>query len=335
MKRQIIIAFAAAILSACQNSTPVAVVTVTPTGTALPVRSTETLTPTADAYWELEDILTKWEQSAHANTYDLSKGPNTYCARCHSPKNWDPQSKIDAAPNCVSCKLASEDSPRMALNNPLVVEDAWEDIGCDICHARIDGRVSGEIAWWNQTTQTHEEIVDSNDLCQKCHENTEVLEHRIDLGERLHQGSSCIDCHDAHSTEASCTNEGCHAGIVELTDFPPATPVGVHTEGSNAFCAASNCHPAATAVATQPRSVHGYIHSSVSCVACHAAGEVHIGPSSESGLWVTWRSLDLYGLYWEQPYASHNLQVEVDCLRCHSDDSPWGLPTVSGNELKK
>ena len=49
--------------------------------------------------------LAAWEESPHGNTYDLGKGPNTYCSRCHSPQNWDPASRPGPPPNCITCKF--------------------------------------------------------------------------------------------------------------------------------------------------------------------------------------------------------------------------------------
>jgi hypothetical protein len=63
--------------------------------------------PNQALYWNA------WEAGPHANTYDLEKGPNTYCAKCHSPTNWDPAAVVDPPPNCVSCKFPFESEPRI------------------------------------------------------------------------------------------------------------------------------------------------------------------------------------------------------------------------------
>ena len=52
-------------------------------------------------------------EGVHADTYSLGTGPNTYCAVCKSPANWDPQAVVDAPPNCVSCKFESDTTMRV------------------------------------------------------------------------------------------------------------------------------------------------------------------------------------------------------------------------------
>src|SRR5690606_4502552 len=66
------------------------------------------------------DIMLAWEGSPHGNTYDLGKGPNTYCSRCHSPQNWDPESTTDRPPNCVTCKFPTDPELRIATTMDFV-----------------------------------------------------------------------------------------------------------------------------------------------------------------------------------------------------------------------
>ena len=76
----------------------------------------------------------KWEESAHGNTYDLGKGPNTYCSRCHSPSNWDPESTTGPPPNCVNCKFPTDEEVRDAPTMAFVEEEDWANITCENCH---------------------------------------------------------------------------------------------------------------------------------------------------------------------------------------------------------
>ncbi|MCJ7434981.1 MAG: hypothetical protein MUO77_15980 [Anaerolineales bacterium] len=291
--------------------------------------------PTAPQVRESEEWVL-WSTSAHANTYDLAKGPNTYCAKCHSPFNWDPQAKIGDSPNCVSCKMSTEKLPRVSEQNPMVSAAEWQNITCDTCHETTGVDVSSSIAWWDQETGQYDQIANSTDLCNQCHRDTEVLRHQIDLKDSAHAGFECVDCHDAHSTAASCSNAGCHENIRPKSVLPPATPMGgQHPNTGSAFCGGPSCHPVATQAALSNHTIHGSVHGIVSCTACHDAGGMQVGPSEELGAWVTFRTMEIDGVINTTPYDSHHIQVEVDCTRCHFESSSWGLPMVTGNEFEK
>ncbi len=238
-------------------------------------------------------IRAAWRSSPHGNTYDLGKGPNTYCARCHSPRNWDPAARIDPAPNCVSCKFAFDPAPRRAAGNPLVPANEWKDIGCEICHPMENGIASKQVAWLNTATGKYEAVATVNDLCDKCHADTEVLRHKRDLGSSAHVGWSCVACHDAHTTKASCTSSACHGPLFATK----ATPIAGHDAA----------------------------HQSVQCVACHDASGLEIGSAAGTSQWTTLRTTELLGRSTAAPYQSHNVQRKVDCARCHFPGNPWKL----------
>lgn len=251
--------------------------------------SVEAPTPTPDT----SEIWQKWQSSAHADTYALEKGPNTYCARCHSPHNWDPEAVIDPPPNCVSCKFASEDRPRIAAGNPLVSENEWQDIGCTVCHPQETGNVDGNvIAWSNPSTGAYETLASSTELCEQCHRDTKMLRHKREISQEVHTGYTCTDCHDPHSAEAGCTNAGCHAEAFTVSD---------------------------------PAPTHDADHQSVACVACHDASGLPVEPFGPDGEWTTVRNTELFGQTSTESYQSHNLQKSVDCQRCHYAGNPWQL----------
>lgn len=231
-----------------------------------------------------------WQKSPHANTYDEGKGPNTYCARCHSPLNWDPKAVVDPAPNCVSCKFAFDPQMRVATGNPPVAREAWRDIGCEICHVVKDGAASATPTWLDTRTGYHETVADSTELCAKCHTDTATIRHARDLGMETHEQFACTACHDAHSTAASC--------------------------------AAAGCHPATAGSAPG----HDSAHAKVTCGACHDAAKLEAGPLPDGSAWVTFRTTELLGRKTKTAYASHNLQRAVDCARCHYASNPWKLP---------
>ena len=273
----------------------------------------------------------KWQIGPHANTYDLAKGPNTYCSRCHAPRNWDPQAVIDPPPNCVSCKFSFESGPRMAAGNPLVAEKEWLDIGCDVCHREIDGNISPELAWWDQAAGQYILVASATSLCGRCHTDTETIRHRRDLGNDAHADFQCTDCHDPHTVKTSCTESGCHASTIVNNHFdgPVPTPADdVHPNGGTGVCGGTDCHAQATVVARAESSMHNPAHAAVSCVACHDASALQVGPLEESDLWMTFRTTELLGRVTTKPYQSHAITLEVDCSRCHSEDNAWQLSPI-------
>ena len=288
------------LLGACQleagtasTTTPPASATSTrvnpPTATRSPMPTTTPLpTPTLVH----EAIITAYQSGPHASPYDLGKGPNTYCTRCHSPANWDPAATIDEPPNCVSCKFAFEDSPRIAEGNPLIALEEWNGIRCQDCHRAEDGVIQGELVWMNIATGEREVGVPVSTLCEKCHADTEALRHRRDLGDGAHLNYVCSDCHDGHTMAANCTRADCHPDA--LTEESPVPG-------------------------------HDADHVAVACTACHDAAGLEVGPVEGSELWSAFRTVDLLGRSTTSPYQSHSLQRTVDCGRCHYPGNPWDL----------
>lgn len=75
-----------------------------------------------------------------------------------------------------------------------------------------------------------------------------------------------------------------------------------------------SCHTGAIAA-------HDGKHAIVGCVACHDASGLEAGPVEGDGRWLALRNGD--------PYVSHNLQLEVDCARCHYAGNSWGLSLIA------
>ncbi len=63
------------------------------------------------------------EEGPHGDTWGEGKGPNTWCARCHSPQNWDPAAFVGPPPSCMTCKFPTDDEMRIAEGNPFVPEE--------------------------------------------------------------------------------------------------------------------------------------------------------------------------------------------------------------------
>lgn len=323
----------ALILLGCQPDTG------QPTATGPAAAETPPSTAAAQTeYWAA------WESSPHAHTYALEKGPNTYCARCHAPQNWEPAAEIDPPPNCVSCKFPNEPEPRQAQSNVLIPEAKWLHIGCPVCHRLQNGIAAAEVAWLDVRTNYYETVASPTALCQKCHTDTESLRHGRDLSTSAHAGFECTDCHDAHTVAANCTDSGCH------TDFTARYPVNIaeHTDQvENERC--TECHASVadihmnildeTPVAcldchqyligeyaqTRYQSAHSIIHATVRCAACHDGSDLAVGQPPGQERWVTFRTTALLGRETTAPYQSHNIQLTVTCERCHYTGNPWGL----------
>ncbi len=318
-------------VSACQS-----VNTQTGTPTAIPSSTPEpTLQPTATLTIMEQGPMEwgAWEFGPHAAIYDLSKGPNTYCARCHSPANWDPQAIIDAPPNCVSCKFQNEADVRIAAGNPLVPEAEWKGVECSTCHRIQDGKLVAEPAWHDQETGYYESIESTSELCEKCHMDTETLRHKRELGDQAHAGFTCTSCHDPHSMEASCSQSGCHNVSGGISAVPAGHPPMAFTS-----CTQQGCHigtgfstkPAMTAVVNVTWNHQDGRHIAVTCVACHDASDMQVKYLEEENMWVVFRTKELLGQYSEEVYQAHAITRTVNCARCHYVGNPWGLAESVG-----
>ncbi|HKJ27008.1 MAG TPA: multiheme c-type cytochrome [Anaerolineales bacterium] len=321
------------VLSSCQMN---------PEEEVLPTASPTPTLPPAQ-----EEIYMQWEGSQHADTYDLGKGPNTYCAKCHSPMNWDHSATIDPAPNCVSCKFPFEDEPRIAEGNPLVEEEHWNNIGCEVCH-RMNGRVAdSEFAWYDKSTGYYEVMQTSTELCEKCHQNSEeFLMHKREMGEEVHVGFTCTECHDPHDPYVTCGSSSCHSDIAQLRTLSTENHIGI-TDKSQCLA----CHPAGMDTHSMELQrtgekdclvchdyfanlgeddlapvYHSGVHVDVACEICHDGSSMEIGLMEESEKWVTLREVVLPFREYSKEYKSHNLSLSVDCARCHYKDNEWGLP---------
>lgn len=199
-----------------------------------------------------------------------------------------------------------------------------DPVNCNDCHRTENGVVLGEFSWRNQQTGQYEAVSESNALCSQCHTD-------ISAG-HAHMTFTCTGCHDPHKLEVSCTDAGCHADIPTVFFELPATPTGGHPNSGSSFCGSSNCHSVATAVAETTGTTHGPEHAHVTCEACHDASQLNVGLSHEDGKWVLWQDVETNGTTFTEIQRSHDIQLDVDCIRCHFETNPWGLPLINGQE---
>ena len=244
--------------------------------------STATPAPQVATREELLVAQAEWELSAHADTFDDGMGANTTCARCKSPKNWDPSQDLAAqkALDCGSCKRISG-APRPELESGVpVTQHEWQNIQCNICHIPTGDSFYTDIAFWDQSSRTYIPVQDTNELCAKCHESQhgfEVVEEQS--ASLAHNSWECTRCHGPHGKSSACTD--CHD--------PTIGPGAVE---------------------------HGR-HPSVDCTACHDAGGLSIWqervPDSKFfGKYITRRFAHTL-----TSWPSHNLSKDVSCVKCH------------------
>lgn len=211
---------------------------------------------------------------------------------------------------------------------------ANQNINCEACHPKKGANLLPSLSWRNQKTGKSETIANGNELCEKCHPDIRNSQMFAGPAASVHNGLECLHCHNPHSTVASCSSVGCHDTLVKSSVLlPPATPVGGHPEIGAVECSGQVCHPAATQAALSNPTVHGSSHSRVSCIACHDASGLQVGPSDVDGVWTTFQTVEINGIATQKPFASHNLQTVVDCKRCHFEGNAWNLSLVTGHEF--
>jgi len=227
-------------------------------------------------------IQSLWEASPHAHTYVLQdQTMNCTCARCHAPIDYVP-SMDDMPASCAACKFEVDPPP------PMIAETDWGNIPCNVCHRVKKGDVDPEYAWLSiPPIDEYEDLATTTELCIKCHTVVDVADHTGVFIAGSHEDYTCTQCHDAHSTLASCSTGACHAGILT-----PPTPIPGHDED----------------------------HKAVTCWACHDAAGMTASPDDQ-GNWQTF----LPGS--SVPTVSHNIVKDAACERCHFSNNPWNLST--------
>jgi Cytochrome c7 and related cytochrome c len=299
----------AVVLSACSfGAAPTPTATPKPPATATPLPAA-TAAPTAKVISadRISAIRTAWQSGAHNNAYDLYKGPNTYCAVCHSPLNWDPKATVNVPPNCFSCKFPTDKEVRISPKAPLIAEADWKKIDCAVCHrVSANNVVDPAIAAWNNGTKSYDVVASSTALCEKCHvDSLAGTSHQITMGGGAHSNQmgtttrrpwDCTECHDAHSLKADC--KACHAKSFAADTKTPG---------------------------------HDAAHAKVTCTACHDSSGAKAAPvDAKGGLWYSqFTSVSASsGRVSIVSGYSHEIARAADCTRCHYNDNPWKLRSL-------
>ena len=275
------------------------------------VEDTPPPTPEPEPIPDQSMYLADWEEGPHS-TYDLGHGPNTWCARCHSPQNWDPEAIIGPPPACFSCKFPTDEEGRIAPGNDLVLEEDWKAIPCNQCHMVDENGTAGKVAWLNPITMEYKEVKTTTELCEQCHVTTtgnsfgSAVDHKITLGGSAHLNYGgfigdvtppqyCTDCHDSHTAEP----KGC-----------------------------TDCHDVAS---SETHAAVNFMLEKVSCMACHDASGLDVGPNPDNEMlpWTTTLTQMGRGGPSTSAVVSQSIVHEVLCDRCHFEGNTWDLTVLT------
>ena len=260
-----------------------------------PVRLAPTPTPIGRVATlaELEKASREWSKSAHTDTYDNGMGANTTCARCKSPRNWQADAvAAQQALDCAACKR-EPGAPRPELESGVpVAQTAWKNIGCEVCHQPVGNSYLTTVAFWNQAAEQYEAVKDATELCAKCHEGKhgfQVIEEQE--ASSAHKGWECTRCHGAHGSPSKCTD--CHE---------PAIGFGAEEHAR---------------------------HPETNCTACHDAGGLVIWHDQDDGSRHYDEYVQVRFAHALTSWPSHNIQLAVDCKRCHHPQGIWQAVVAS------
>ena len=180
-------------------------------------------------------------------------------------------------------------------------------------------------------------------LCEKCHLDSDTLKHRRVLNGDAHLDFVCTECHDAHSVIASC--DECHtvSRIEQPRLIPEHQDIVSNQDCTECHNGAYESHPIVVQETGNddcldchgqimgdrdlaPVQVgHSLVHADISCVACHDASGMEVGPLEDQAVWVVYRTtIGPLGSTTE-PYQSHQLQLNVECDRCHHQGNTWDI----------
>jgi hypothetical protein len=297
------------IVSGCQPTEVIKEVEVTVVVVATEVPPVPTEEPADQSAYHAD-----WESGPHS-TYDQGRGPNDWCARCHSPQNWNPEATVGRPPNCVSCKFPAQDMT-VGDGNVLIEEADWKAIPCESCHV-MDGEYATDIAWLNPISMEYVDVSNPTELCEKCHVTTtgnafgSAVDHKITLGGSAHLNyggfigeeappSFCTDCHDPHTAEPK-----------QCVD----------------------CHAEDVASAEHAGGMYGVMKDTVTCMACHDASGADVGPhpAEDNDLWVPQVTTMGRGGPSTDAIVSHSIVYEVLCDRCHYADNAAELSVLNAD----
>jgi hypothetical protein len=199
---------------------------------------------------------------------------------------------------------------------------------CENCHGTSE-RIGKQLNWLNPTNGHTEVVSTPTELCLKCHPEQRSKSDSQSQVISPHADQDCTGCHNAHSTQASCTNSVCHTDIQTIFYAKIVRPEPHPTEGdpNSYMCGGTACHTFAKQIASAP-IYHQPIHNHVPCYVCHDSIGMAVGKADDQ-TWFTVGQTDNGNSSSSHMVVSHSIGLEVECGKCHFVDNPWGLDVIS------
>lgn len=297
-------------------------------------QGTSTATP---GFSSEQQMIARWRRGSHSKISYSSEYSQPYCAKCHSPQDWDPTANPGETPGCAEAIVSSQQGATGGGGVQPELSAAGHAVECKTCHLLgKDGYPLRGNVWWNQEAGKAESISDSLALCTKCHTKTSDADNSVDLGnDEFHSELNCIACHDPHTTTASCTNTSCHPNVANNLEIIDALAIEPGHENIPGGCGGGpGCHMKSTQVAEEGLLTHiGVYHTYLTCAACHDGAGMEVGPVEGSFMWTTFQTVEWNGMIAKRPKYSHVITTEVDCARCHYEGNPWDLAVNVGDDV--
>lgn len=196
-----------------------------------------------------------------------------------------------------------------------------QEFSCKKCHAAG----THELAWQEPAAGNVQTLPSAQELCLKCHADLDST--RLASAGTAHPDFTCLSCHNAHSSQASCTQSACHLEVRTVQNAEIEKPASHPTEaGADSYmCGGSACHDLAKQARNAP-VYHQPTHKQVPCSVCHdSSGMTPI--RQEDGFWVTINAPSQESTS-PEPVASHSIGRKVACQKCHAFNNPWKLVEI-------
>jgi hypothetical protein len=127
-----------------------------------------------------------WSGSGHADTFEFNETDNTYCAKCMSPFQMDPDATHD--------------------DNDPIDEDNWTGINCMVCH----NPHSLELQFYNGTAY-EDPVTNPADLCGRCHGSHQYDEWNGSAHAQTNHGYNantyCAKCMSPYQFDEDATHD--------------------------------------------------------------------------------------------------------------------------------
>jgi hypothetical protein len=248
-----------------------------------------------------------------------------------------PQASIDPPPAIYSSptplpQVYSTDDPMLeSIRTSFSSGRHAGQFSCEDCHGS-SATIGKQLNWLDPADGHTDVVATPTELCLKCHsEQGSGIDTQSQIA-TAHTNQGCTGCHNAHTTQASCTDSGCHNDIQTIFYAQIVRPEPHPTSGdpSAYMCGGSACHALAEQITSAPIH-HQPIHNHVPCFVCHDGSGMTVLKKQDQS-WITVPSLTSPAGTDGTPVVSHIISREVNCSKCHYNGNPWGLTEVPTDE---